>query len=140
MPKGKANGRRGGGTTGAERRAIARDLPAIKAIADSCDKTREEWRELGGDVSQWDRVGTLPESIGARESLTHLRVNDCVLLSELPSTIGKLEALEVLDMEGCSGLFALPNTISYLKALKMLDASGCTNLSRLPPDIDECSA
>ena len=49
MPKGKAKGRRGGGTTGAERRAIARDLPAIKAIAESCDKLREEWRECGGD-------------------------------------------------------------------------------------------
>ena len=40
MPKGKAKGRRGGGTTGAERRAKARDLPAIKAIAESCDELR----------------------------------------------------------------------------------------------------
>jgi len=50
MPKGKAKGRRGAGTTGAERRAIARDLPAIKAIAESFYKLSKEWRELGGDV------------------------------------------------------------------------------------------
>ena len=45
MPKGKAakakgdrQGKGKGGTSGAERRAIARDLPALKAIAESCDE------------------------------------------------------------------------------------------------------
>ena len=42
------------GNSGAERRAIARDLPAIKAIAESCDELRREWEHDGGDVSKWD--------------------------------------------------------------------------------------
>ena len=54
MPKNKAKGGRQGkgkgGTSGAERRAIARDLPALKAITESCDTLREEWRASGGDV------------------------------------------------------------------------------------------
>ena len=40
------------GNSGAERRAIARDLPAIKAIAESCDELRREWEHDGGDVSK----------------------------------------------------------------------------------------
>ena len=51
MPKGKAKGRRGAGTTGAERRAGARQRAreniAMKEIAESCDYFREEWRGAG---------------------------------------------------------------------------------------------
>ena len=46
MPKGKGKGGRGGGTKAerALRRALARELPAIKAIAECCDGFRDEWR------------------------------------------------------------------------------------------------
>ena len=46
MPKGKGKGRRGAGETKAERAlrlAIARELPAIKAVAECCDGFRDEY-------------------------------------------------------------------------------------------------
>ena len=51
MPKGKAKGGRRGETKAerAVRLAIARELPAIKAVAACCDGFRDEWRALGGD-------------------------------------------------------------------------------------------
>tara|TARA_B100000459_G_C8518609_1_gene175124 strand:+ start:351 stop:557 length:207 start_codon:yes stop_codon:yes gene_type:complete len=48
MPKGKGKGGRRGGETKAERarqRALARELSAIKAVAECCDGFRDEWRK-----------------------------------------------------------------------------------------------
>ena len=96
MPKGKAKGRRGGGTTGAERRAAARErareLPAIKAIAESYDSAtqREEWRKSGGDLSKWRRYASYHGQM-----TLHLN-NDagCDGFITLPDAIGDLASLE----------------------------------------------
>ena len=139
--KGKVNS----GNSGAERRAIARDLPAIKAIAESCDELRREWEHDGGDVSKWDRVHTsrdgvvalvlsrrgdnlltglarLPDAIGTFFSLTKLYLQGCPDLQELPDTIGGLASLEFLIMSDCPKITSLPDAMGKLRKRFAVDA------------------
>lgn len=136
MPKNKAKGGRQGkgkgGTSGAERRAIARDLPALRAIAESCDTLREEWRASGGDVSKWDRVET------SRDGVVTL-----VLCKRGPkrerdgpqTSLSTLSSLTRLDLSN-SGLMAFDVDIEELSQLRTIDFSGCASLVVLPAEID----
>ena len=169
MPKGKGKGRRGTGETKAERarrRAIVRELPAIKAVAECCDGFRDEWRALEGDdyaedaVAEWPRVVVsrdgvvmlslgpyygagsdslvaLPDAIGDFASLTQLNIKSCENLLALPDTIGKLGSLESLILAGCGSLTALPCAVGELGALEFLNVTECRSLAALPDSLGE---
>ena len=150
MPKGKAKGRRGGETKAerALRRAIACELPAIKAVAECCHGFRDEWRECGGGgadgdaesaVSLWERVDTSRDGVEVLRLCTRIvqGSQSCDSLVALPDAIGDFASLRMLDLDGCKNLLALPDTIGKLESLTSLDLTGCESLTALPHAIGE---
>ena len=153
MPKGKAKGRRGGETKAerALRRAIACELPAIKAVAECCHGFRDEWRECGGGgadgdaesaVSLWERVDTSRDGVEVLRLCTRIvqGSQSCDSLVALPDAIGDFASLRMLDLDGCKNLLALPDTIGKLESLISLDLTGCESLTALPHAIGELRA
>ena len=119
------------------RRLLKPDLAAIKAVAESCDKLRDEWRECGGDPSKWPRIFPWPN--GEEEGVCALFLMNCSGLVALPDAIGDLISIKYIDLKGCNNLCTLPDTISKLGSLERLHVSGCASLT-LPPAISALCA
>jgi len=159
MPKGKGRGRRGAGETKAERalrRAIARELPAIKAVAECCDGFRDEWRKAkehpGKEfirniddrtdeeaVELWKRV--VMGRDGVEMLILGIELGRCAeSLVALPETIGDFACLRALGLRSCRKLLALPDTIGKLGVLRELDLDKCSSLAALPDSIGKLDA
>ena len=95
MPKGKGKVRRGTGETKAERavrRAIVRELPAIKAVAECCDGFRDEWRALGGADHAEDAVAEWPRVIVSRDGVVDGESAPSAVSRPTPPTAHSLHA------------------------------------------------
>ena len=109
MPKNKAKGKKNRGAWRALGRTLQPDLPAIKAVAESCDQFRDEWRECGGDPSKWQRV--VPWPAGSGEGVCALFLSSCSQLVALPDAIGDLISIRELDLVGCNNLRAAAQSL-----------------------------
>jgi hypothetical protein len=161
MPQGKGGRReKKSSKAGAARRAVARDLPALKAIMESNDGFRKEWEHnYGRDVAKCQRVETsqngieslylghlrgqpgrydietMPDAIGDLQSLESLYFSGCAKLRVLPDAICGLSKLEYLYLDDCTSLTALPEMIGQLKSLRSLKMRRCTRLTALPDSL-----
>ncbi|XP_059064197.1 disease resistance protein RPV1-like [Cryptomeria japonica] len=78
------------------------------------------------------RFKKLPDEFCDLQSLEHLELRHCKLLSTLPARFGELSKLWHLDLCCCQSLWKLPDSFKQLVSLEYLDLSGCTKLPAVP--------
>ncbi|GLJ15091.1 hypothetical protein SUGI_0246670 [Cryptomeria japonica] len=74
-------------------------------------------------------VRSLSEEFCHLQSLEHLRLEDCQMLSSLPSCFGHLKVLRHLDLSYCVALEMLPNSCKQLTLLEHLYLKCCEELT-----------
>ncbi|GLJ31732.1 hypothetical protein SUGI_0638110 [Cryptomeria japonica] len=92
---------------------------------------------LLGYVGKEIGIKGLPEEFCDLQSLEHLELRHCILLSSLPTRFGDLKKLRHLDLCSCKALRTLPVSFQQLRNLKYLDLSGCLKLQQLPHQITD---
>ena len=123
MPKGKGKGGRRGGETKAERarqRALARELSAIKAVAECCDGFRDEWRKaMRLDVSGCSSLTAVPTALSHCKRLFQFDASESGLVSLNLRHSGFLQFLRLSD---CKSLIALNSELDFAHRLEIVGA------------------
>ncbi|GLJ40674.1 hypothetical protein SUGI_0839870 [Cryptomeria japonica] len=78
------------------------------------------------------RIERLPEEFCDLQSLEHLELRHCKLMSTLPIRFGELTNLRYIDLCSSEELRMLPDSFKMLRHLQYLDLSGCHRLFELP--------
>ncbi|KAK4748682.1 hypothetical protein SAY87_015268 [Trapa incisa] len=76
--------------------------------------------------------GDVVRSIGKLKHLRSLDLSDSDKLTSLPKSIGKLLNLETLILDVCQKLESLPREVTKLANLRHLDMRGCDSLTCMP--------
>jgi Leucine-rich repeat (LRR) protein len=87
------------------------------------------------DLSNCDKLESLPGEIGNLRQLTHLYLESCRNLKSLPRKIANLRQLTHLDLQHCDELKSLPKKIGKLTQLTHLDLRHCDKLESLPKKV-----
>ena len=130
--KGKQKG------SNAVRRAVNRQIPALKRIANGSHTLRGAWEESGGDPLQWRVAHDKGETVYTevceirQTGVVGLMFGQCDFIDgRVPDAIGDLRSsLQAISLEGCWSLSSLPDAFARLHLLEK-----CPKLS-LPAAID----
>ena len=114
--KGKQKG------SNAVRRAVNRQIPALKRIANGSHTLRGAWEESGGDPLQWRVAHDKGETVYTdvceieHEGVTGLIFGQCDFIDgRMPDAIGDLRSsLRAISLEGCWSLVSLPDAFARL--------------------------
>ncbi|KAL3725299.1 hypothetical protein ACJRO7_030327 [Eucalyptus globulus] len=82
-------------------------------------------------LSHYQKISTLPSSIGRLKHLRYLNISYNTSLHRLPNSVTALYNLQTLILAHCCSLIELPSNMGSLTCLRHLDMRG-TSLKRMP--------
>ena len=101
-------------------------------------EANEEGRLAKVEISQNDKLTSLPESVGDCKGLQTLEIDNCSRLRSLAERLGECTALQQLKLSCCDRLRSLPERLGECKGLQTLYLFECEGLLSLPERLGEC--